>query len=76
MKKIEIWEGAIILLSAMLLLPIWLAHSEKMALPMTLLTVFKILQIPVVIALSVIFIRRLRRVIRAMRDNQNRPGPF
>jgi hypothetical protein len=34
------------------------------------------LQYPLVIVLAVIFIRRLRRIIRAFRENKNRPGPF
>jgi hypothetical protein len=34
------------------------------------------LQYPVIIVLGVIFVRRLRRVIRGLRENKNRPGPF
>ena len=76
MKKSEILEGAILLLSAVLLLPIWMASSQQIQLPPTLLKVLSFLQYPVIIVLSVIFIRRLRRVIRALRENKNRPGPF
>ncbi|MCY3723541.1 hypothetical protein F4X88_05590 [Candidatus Poribacteria bacterium] len=76
MKKSEILEGVILLLSAVLLLPIWMASSQQMQLPPTLLKVLSFLQYPVIIVLSVIFIRRLRRVIRALRENKNRPGPF
>ena len=76
MKKSEIVEGAILLLSAVLLLPIWMASSQQIQLPPTLLKVLSFLQYPVIIVLSVIFIRRLRRVIRALRENKNRPGPF
>ncbi|MDE0687806.1 MAG: hypothetical protein OXI61_06550 [Candidatus Poribacteria bacterium] len=76
MKKSEILEGVILLLSAVLLLPIWMASSEQIQLPPTLLKVLSFLQYPVIIVLSVIFIRRLRRVIRALRENKNRPGPF
>ena len=76
MKKSEIVEGVILLLSAVLLLPIWMASSQQIELPPTLLKVLSFLQYPVIIVLSVIFIRRLRRVIRAFRENKNRPGPF
>ena len=76
MKKSEILEGVILLVSAVLLLPIWMASSQQMQLPPTVLKVLSFLQYPVIIVLSVIFIRRLRRVIRALRENKNRPGPF
>ncbi|MCE2412904.1 hypothetical protein J4G07_02775 [Candidatus Poribacteria bacterium] len=76
MKKSEILEGAILLLSAVLLLPIWMASSQQIQLPPTLLKVLSFLQYPVIIVLSVIFIRRLRRILRALRENKNRPGPF
>lgn len=75
MKKSELWEGLIILLSAVLLLPIWMASSGWAFSPM-LLEVLGVLQYPIIIVLGVIFARRLRRIIRAMRDNKNRPGPF
>ena len=76
MKKSEILEGVILLLSAVLLLPIWMASSQQIELPPTLLKVLSVLQYPVIIVLSVIFVRRLRRIIRAFRENKNRPGPF
>ena len=76
MKKSEILEGVILLLSAVLLLPIWMASSQQIELPLALLKVLSFLQYPVIIVLSVIFVRRLRRVIRAFRENKNRPGPF
>lgn len=76
MKKSEIWEGAILLLSAVLLLPIWMASSQRIELSVGLLKVLSFLQYPIVIVLGVIFVRRLRRVIRALRENRNRPGPF
>ena len=76
MKKSEILEGVIILLSAVLLLLIWAASSQAILFPPTLVRVLSFLQYPLLIVLSVIFIRRLRRVIRAFRENKNRPGPF
>ncbi len=76
MKKSEILEGVILLVSAVLLLPIWMASSQQVQLSPTLLKVLSFLQYPVIIVLGVIFVRRLRRVIRALRENKNRPGPF
>ena len=76
MKKSEILEGMIILLSAVLLLLIWAASSQAIQFPPTVVSVLSFLQYPLVIILSVIFIRRLRRVIRAFRENKNKPGPF
>lgn len=72
MKKSEIVEGVILLLSAVLLLVI-MVPSEVIQLSPTLV---KVLSYLLVIVLGVIFIRRLRRVIRAFRENKNRPGPF
>jgi hypothetical protein len=76
MKKSEILEGVILLVSAVLLLPIWLAHSEHIELSPTLTRWLSFLQYPVIIVLGVIFVRRLRRIILAFRENKNRPGPF
>ncbi len=72
MKKSEIVEGVILLLSAVLLLVI-MVPSDVIQLPPTLV---KGLSYLLVIVLGVIFARRLRRVIRAFRENKNRPGPF
>ena len=77
MKKSEIVEGVILLLSAVLLLLIWAASSQAICnSPPTVVKVLSFLQYPLVVVLAVIFIRRLRRVIRAFRENKNRPGPF
>ncbi len=73
MKKSEIWEGVILLLSAVLLLVIWMASTEVIQLPQTLV---KVLSYSLVIVLGIILVRRLRRVIRAFRENKNKPGPF
>ena len=73
MKKMDIWEGVIILLCVVLLLPIWMASSGMLQLPPTLV---KVLSYFMLIVLGVIFVRRLRRIIRAFRENKNRPGPF
>jgi hypothetical protein len=76
MKKSEIVEGVILLLSAVLLLLIWAASSEAMQFPPALVKVLSFSQYPLLVLLGVIFVRRLRRVIRAFRENKNRPGPF
>ena len=76
MKKLEAIEGVIVLLSAILLLPIWMASSDMIQLPPTLVKVLSFLQYPILVVLGIIFVRRLRRVIRAFRENKNRPGPF
>lgn len=76
MKKSEIWEGMVLLLTALLLLPIWLARSGKVEFPPTISALLDFLMYPLVFVLGVIFVRRLRRIIRALRENKNRPGPF
>ena len=76
MKKLEVIEGIIVLLSVILLLPIWIASSDMVQLPPVLVKVLRFLQYPLLVVLSVIFIRRLRRVIRAFRENKNGPRPF
>ncbi|RKU17921.1 hypothetical protein C6501_03350 [Candidatus Poribacteria bacterium] len=76
MKKAEIWEGVILLFAALLLLPIWLARSGKVQFPPTITTMLEFLLYPLLIGLAVIFVRRLRRIIRALRENKNRPGTF
>ena len=76
MKKSDIVEGVILLLSAVLLLPIWMAHSQQIQLSPTLTRFLGFLQYPLGIVLVVIFVRRLRRIVRALRENKNRPGSF
>ena len=76
MKKSDILEGVILLLSAVLLLPIWMAHSQQIQLSPALTRFLSFLQYPVVLVLGVICVRRLQRVIHALRENKNKPGPF
>jgi len=76
MKKTEIWEGVVLLLAALLLLPIWLARSGKVQFPPTISTLLDFMLYPLVIVLGVILVRRVRRIISAMRENKNRPGTF
>jgi hypothetical protein len=53
-----------------------MAHSQQIELSPTLTRLLSFLQYPVIIVLAVIFVRRLRRIIRALRENKNSPGPF
>ena len=76
MKKSEIVESVILLLCAVLLLPIWMVLSQQIHPPPPWPQVLTFLQYPVVLVLSVLLVRRLRKVIRALRENRNRPGPF
>ena len=76
MKKTEMWEGVTLLLSALLLLPIWLARSGTVQFPPQISTILEFLLYPLVIVLGVILIRRIRRIIKSMRGNKNRPGTF
>ncbi|MCE2399852.1 hypothetical protein J4G08_03080 [Candidatus Poribacteria bacterium] len=76
MKKSEIWEGVILLLAVLLLLPIWLAQTGKVQFPPAIFTFLEYLPYPLIVVLAVIFVRRLRRIISALRENKNRPGMF
>jgi hypothetical protein len=76
MKKSEILEGVILLLAALLLLPIWLAQTGKVQYPPAIFTFLEYLRIPLIVVLGVILVRRVRRIISAMRENKNRPGTF
>ncbi len=76
MKKSEIWEGVILLLAALLLLPIWLAQTGKVQFSPAIFTFLEYLRYPLILVLAVIFVRRLRRIMSALRENKNRPGTF
>lgn len=76
MKKTEIWEGVLLLIAALILLPLWLARSGKVQFPASINTLLDYAVYPLVILLGVIFIRRLRRIIAAFRESKNRPGMF
>ena len=76
MKKSDRWGNVILLLSAVVLLPIWLSQSKEVRMPSGLLNLLQILQFVVLAVLVVILIRRLRRMLAALRENKNRQGPF
>ncbi len=58
MNKSDRWESVILLISAVILLPIWLARDKQIPISGGILTV---LQALLLVALVVILIRRLRR---------------
>jgi nitrogen fixation/metabolism regulation signal transduction histidine kinase len=76
MKNLDLWENIILLLSAILLIPIWMFASNQQALSDGTLRLLQILQFVLVVVLVAILVRRGRRVITALRENKNRQGPF
>ena len=76
MKNSDLWENIILLLSAILLIPIWMSASNQHALSGGTLRLLQILQVVLVVVLVTILVRRARRVITALRENKNRQGPF
>ena len=75
MKNSDLWENIILLLSAILLVPIWMYASNQHALSDGTLKLLQVLQFVLVVVLVTIFVRRLRRVVSALRENKNRQGP-
>ena len=75
MKNSDLWENIILLLSAILLVPIWMYASNQHALSDGTLKFLQVLQFVLVVVLVTIFVRRLRRVVSALRENKNRQGP-
>ena len=75
MKNSDLWENIILLLSAILLVPIWMFASNQQALSDGILKLLQILQFVLVVVLVAILVRRVRRVISALRENKNRQGP-
>ncbi len=74
MKKTEIWEGIFLLISAVLLLPIWLARTGTIQFSPPIFKLLDFLLYPLLIVLAVILVRRIRRLVMAFRKNNNRPG--
>ena len=72
MKMPDRWENVILLLSAVALLPIWLARSKEVSMPSGVLNLLQILQYVLLVVLITILIRRIRRVVAAFRANKNR----
>ena len=75
MKKSELWESIILLLAAILLLPIWLLQSDPFLLPESISklgNLSDILQGVLLVTLVVILVRRVRRVVYALRNKNRR----
>ena len=76
MKNSDLWESVILLLSAILLVPIWMFKSNPSQLSDGMFKLYQILQVVLVVVLVTILVRRVRRVITALRESKNRQGPF
>ena len=72
MKTSDSWESVILLVSAMALIPIWLAQSRGFPMPGWLLSVLQVLQFVLLVVLITILIRRIRRVVAEFRKNRIR----
>lgn len=72
MKKSELWESIILLLAAILLLPIWLLQSDSSRLSESMFRLGQILQGVLLVTLVVILVRRVRRVVYALRNKHRR----
>ena len=75
MKNLDLWENIILLLSAILLIPIWMYASNEHGLSEVTLRLLQILKFVLLVVLVAIFVRRVRRVVSALRENKNRQGP-
>ena len=76
MKNSDLWENIILLLSAILLVPIWLFASNQHAASGGTLKFLHILSFVLMVVLVAMLVRRVRRVVTALRENKNRQGPF
>lgn len=72
MKKSELWESITLLLAAILLLPIWLLQSDPSRLSENMFRLGQILQGVLLVTLVVILVRRVRRVVYALRNKNRR----
>ncbi|MDE0185992.1 MAG: hypothetical protein OXP71_11175 [Candidatus Poribacteria bacterium] len=72
MKKSELWESIILLFAAILLLPIWLLQSDPSRLSEGMFRLGQILQGVLLVTLVVILVRRVRRVVYALRNKNRR----
>ena len=77
MKKSELWENIILLLSVVALWPtIWLSKFKPPQISRGMLDLYQLLLGLVLVVLVVIAIRRFRRIRAAIRETKNRQGPF
>ncbi len=72
MKISDRWENVTLLVSAVALLPIWVAQSKQVPMPGGITSLLQVLQFVLLVVLVTILIRRVRRVVAAFRENKNR----
>ena len=72
MKKSELGESIILLLAAILLFPIWLLQSDPSRLSESMFRLVQIIQGVLLVILGVILVRRVRRVVYALRNKNRR----
>ena len=72
MKISDRWENVTLLVSAVALLPIWVAQSKQVPMPDGITSLLQVLQFVLLVVLVTILIRRVRRVVAAFRENKNR----
>ncbi len=72
MKISDRWENVTLLVSAVVLLPIWMAQSKQVSMPGGISSLLQVLQFVLIVVLVTILIRRVRRMVEAFRENKNR----
>ncbi|MFQ6041652.1 MAG: hypothetical protein ACE5PV_12405 [Candidatus Poribacteria bacterium] len=73
MKKAEVWETVVIILSILTLWPVvWWYNSKQDVPPLYFILVL----LPILAVLAYIMSRRIKRLRQAMRDSKNRRWPF
>jgi hypothetical protein len=72
-KKAEIWETVVIILSILTLWPVVWWYNAKRNIPPLY---FMLVLLPILVVLAYIMVRRVKRLRKAMRDSKNRKWPF
>ena len=73
MKKAEVWETVVIIISILTLWPVVWWYNSKQDVPALY---FILVLLPILAVLAYIMVRRIRRLRDAMRDSKNRRWPF
>jgi hypothetical protein len=72
-KKAELWETIVIILSILTLWPVVWWYNAKQDVPSLY---FMLVLLPILAVLAYIMVRRVKRLRKAMRDSKNRKWPF
>jgi len=72
-KKTELWETIVIILSILTLWPVVMWYNAKQNMPPLYLI---LVLLPILAVLGYILSRRIKRLRQAMRESKNRKGPF